>query len=257
MKKKRIDKTQRAIADRFGVTTRTVRAWERQGAPTGTMSDLKIWLAAHRVHVTDLEPDRRAPSEKENPAVEYTRGAASALERLETAETQAFGALQRALEADDPLRIRACREAWLKISDSLRRYDLVIEQARRSSGAMVPKEAALELIRRLVSAMRVGITIMSNGLSSDLVRYREPAEMHVALTKELSTVYWASTCLALGSNGMDLGLVQAAKDVLTDEHSQAIEAIGGLENSKYWELFAECLGPILQWNREGVPDEKA
>jgi hypothetical protein len=65
-------------------------------------------------------------------------GAASALKRLETSELQAFERLQGAFARGNPLEIREARENWLRISEALRKYDLLVEQSRRDAGELVP-----------------------------------------------------------------------------------------------------------------------
>jgi hypothetical protein len=68
-------------------------------------------------------------------------GAAAALKRLEEDERKLWNRLQ-ALEADpdaDCEDVKTCRDAWRKTGDSLRRYELAVEQDRRDSGMLLPR----------------------------------------------------------------------------------------------------------------------
>ena len=64
-------------------------------------------------------------------AAKLPRGVAETLRRLESAEATAYERWQQAVESGDPVRIKVERENWLRIGDSLRRYDLAVEAARR------------------------------------------------------------------------------------------------------------------------------
>jgi hypothetical protein len=79
-----------------------------------------------------------APKSVSSPVSGGTAGAASALKRLETSELQAFERLQGAFARGKPLEIREARENWLRISEALRKYDLLVEQSRRDAGELVP-----------------------------------------------------------------------------------------------------------------------
>jgi hypothetical protein len=98
-----------------------------------------------------------------------TPGAASALKRLEGSELQAFDRLQLALGRGNPLEIRECRENWLKISESLRRFDLLVEQNRRDAGELVPIAEVEKFIGRFLSSLETASTLYSEEVTNALV----------------------------------------------------------------------------------------
>ena len=90
---------------------------------------------------------KRKPAKRTLPAPAVKVGAASALERLEAEEASLFTAYEAAKTGGDALEIKIARDAWLKCSESLRKFDLLIEAARRETGELVPRahvEALLE-----------------------------------------------------------------------------------------------------------------
>jgi hypothetical protein len=112
---------------------------------------MRIWLAGQR-HIpegTRALLEATGTSERAANVAQdgkpQAEGAANALRRLESAEARAYADFKQATASGDDIRIRASRENWLKISESLRRFDLAIEQARRDAGDLVPKEAALRM----------------------------------------------------------------------------------------------------------------
>ena len=66
-------------------------------------------------------------------------GAARALERLEAEEAALFTTYATAKAGGDVLEIKVARDAWLKCSESLRKFDLLVEAARRESGETLPR----------------------------------------------------------------------------------------------------------------------
>ncbi len=97
-----------------------------------------------------------------------TAGAASALKRLETSELQAFERMQTSLARGNPLEIREARENWLKISESLRKFDLLVEQNRRDAGELVPVSEMQKFIRYFLAFMAVETTSMAESLTNEV-----------------------------------------------------------------------------------------
>ena len=104
-----------------------------------------------------------------SPVVAGVTGAAQALKRLETTELQAFERMQSAIVSGNPLAIRETRESWLKISESLRRFDLMIEQNRRDAGELVPVTEINKFIRSFVSYMQVALTYRAESLVNEVM----------------------------------------------------------------------------------------
>jgi hypothetical protein len=123
-----------ALASKFGVRPQTISLWRQYGAPLDDEEAMGKWLATR-----GKKSAVRIPLDS---AGEPTAGAASALKRLEGAELALHTKLQ-ALMADDqadPGEVAASWATWLRVGDSLRRYDVAVVEARRDSGALVPRE---------------------------------------------------------------------------------------------------------------------
>jgi hypothetical protein len=82
---------------------------------------------------------KRKPAEKSSPASAVQIGAARALDRLEAEEAGLFAAYEKAKAGKDALEIKIARDAWLKTSESLRKFDLLVAAARREVGELVPR----------------------------------------------------------------------------------------------------------------------
>jgi hypothetical protein len=148
-------KTDKQLSEKWACDERTIRRWRKAGAPLDDDKRLRVWLCGQK-HVPSgtqalLEATRtteRAASATQD-AKPQPEGAANALRRLEQAEARAYNDFKQASASGDAVRIRASRENWLKISETLRRFDLAIEQARRDAGDLVPKEDVLRLCYEL------------------------------------------------------------------------------------------------------------
>jgi hypothetical protein len=82
-------------------------------------------------------------------APETRVGAASALERLEAEEAGLFAAYEKSKLGQDPLETKVARDAWLKTSESLRKFDLLIEAARRETGELVARADAERFLQNI------------------------------------------------------------------------------------------------------------
>jgi hypothetical protein len=78
-------------------------------------------------------------TKKPAPAPAVQVGAARALERLEREEAGLFSAYETAKAGGDVLAIKLARDSWLKCSESLRKFDLLVEAARREAGEVLPR----------------------------------------------------------------------------------------------------------------------
>jgi hypothetical protein len=90
-------------------------------------------------HAEELPMRVKSKRKKPAPAPVVQVGAARALERLETEEARLFSGYETAKAGKDPLEVKVARDAWLKCSESLRKFDLLVEAARRESGETLPK----------------------------------------------------------------------------------------------------------------------
>jgi hypothetical protein len=134
-------KTDKEIASFWGTNLRTLYRWKSLGAPLRDYEQMLSWLSTRKnLPKVVIEKIAVLPQENVSSPVSNggTAGAAQALKRLEASELQAFERMQSALASGNPLSVRESRESWLKISESLRRYDLMIEQSRRDAGELTP-----------------------------------------------------------------------------------------------------------------------
>jgi hypothetical protein len=146
-------------AKAYGKGIATIKRWSSAGAPLdnpdamGEWMDLKQRRGGPKAEPSEpadsfTDPYPRVPppeSEEESELVDYAtlpKGAAQALKRLEETETKLYQRLETALSRGGSMAIAAAREDWLKCSESLRKYDLLVEQSRRESGELVPRVEA-------------------------------------------------------------------------------------------------------------------
>jgi hypothetical protein len=93
--------------------------------------------------------------------------------------------LESALAVGDALEIRNAREGWLKVGDSLRRYDLLVERERRQSGEMVNRTEIERHVSAFVQFFKIAARRTSAALAPDLAGLTTPAEVCDLLDKGL------------------------------------------------------------------------
>jgi len=130
--------SQREAAKALGTSVEALREARAAGCPGFLhgrikISDVRRWLIKQK--------SRRKPS---GPAplpdvAGDEKGAVAALHRLETAEAAAYRAMTKATLGGNPDRIAGARRNWLSISESLRKFDLAIEDHRRKTGELVQR----------------------------------------------------------------------------------------------------------------------
>lgn len=211
------------LAQLYGVTDRTVSLWAAAGAPLGDEQALDVWLAGRKQRVT-----KNKPASKSVPLViSGTAGAASALERLEQEELAAYAQLQKAIKDNDPLAQRSARDAWLKISGELRKYDLLVEQARRSSGELIPKEELIHCIKRMTYATRVALQTSKQAVVPRVTRSTDTMEVDKMLNELVADVWLASIKNLLGSKVPEWAkdcILEAAKAGLSKAEQGKLDA---------------------------------
>jgi hypothetical protein len=153
------------------IHVRTVRRWKSEGGPVDDPTQMRTWLLTQKRIpsatfawltgkpkpksrcVPPPRPLRRVGGDALHPrpvhvpavkadADDTVRGAAAALKRLAEAELAANEAYLAALADPESTaeEVGDSRNAWVKLSESLRKFDLAVEIARRDSGALVPRE---------------------------------------------------------------------------------------------------------------------
>lgn len=76
-------------------------------------------------------------------------GAVHALKRLEREEGRQYARLKKAEAGRDPFEIKSARDGWLKTSELLRRFDILVEMARREAGEFITKASVETWLQNL------------------------------------------------------------------------------------------------------------
>ena len=126
------------LCKRYGCSRATIGRWRRKGI---NIHDPKA-VQAYRAQKDHGGAKSKAEKEAEpnenfsfpTPTVDKKgkpeAGAAAALARLEEMEVAAYEQMDWAMKQGSPFAIKAARENWLKLGDSLRRYDAMLAEAR-------------------------------------------------------------------------------------------------------------------------------
>ncbi len=187
-----------------GASLSTVKRWQKSGVPLDDPDALAHWATTQKSLPLAMRERfaREAVPKNLIMDVDLAQGAAGALRRLEEAEATHFADYQDAIKADppNPARIKAAREAWLKIGDSLRRYDLLVEQNRRDSGDLMPRAQVEQVVRAFTWYLRIAGQQACISLAGRLAAEANPAACNQLLTE----VLWEqilTACAGLASHG--------------------------------------------------------
>lgn len=137
----------------YGKGIATIKRYSGAGAPLDNPDAMGDWIAAKRVkggpksHTPDTFAEDPYPrpqpvdGAEDEPQVfeELKEGAAETLKRLEALEPMLYQRLQKAIRINNAEKIANARADWLPVSESLRKYDLLVEQSRRDSGDLIPR----------------------------------------------------------------------------------------------------------------------
>ena len=149
------------LAAKWACDARTVRRWRKARAPFSNPAAMRTWLASRKNIPAGTAALLEATRQTESAAVatqgsaraDGAAGAAGALRRLERAEVRSYAAFRKASESGDAVSIKAARETWLKVSESMRRYDLAVEMNRRAV-ELVPKKLVVDAVRKFAAGLR-------------------------------------------------------------------------------------------------------
>ena len=194
----------------WAVSGRTIATWRNEGAPLNDTSAMLTFLArrkqltpATRKRIAEVEAtagDRVRPLALRASANEPDAklGAAAELRRLESEAQSAFAEMQRAkagrlkpdaAPGDEPFvseaEVRQTTDRWLKISESLRRYDLMVEQSRRDSGELLPRAEWSRMQRAAVFWFLHSINRAHDELCEKLVGQPDPIAVWRVLDADL------------------------------------------------------------------------
>lgn len=110
---------------------------------------------------------------------DLARGAAAALDRLAEQETDLYAKMTHCLQENNLIMAEGYRHQWLKVSESLRKYDLAVEQNRRDSGELIPRAEAENAIRSLLIWFRLAFQLFLSSDSKTLAAISDPMQITV------------------------------------------------------------------------------
>jgi phage terminase Nu1 subunit (DNA packaging protein) len=209
-----------AVADHWNVDIRTVRNWRRQGAPLDDGEQMKLWLASRKNIARGVLQKIALTAPKEVVSAGTNNGdvgAAPALKRLEISELGAYERLETAIASNNPIAIRESRESWLRISESLRRYDLQIEQNRRIAGELVPVGEINKFIRSFITFMHVVLVTRAESFVNENLG-RDELSMYSAVREMLDQALYIGALgyLRGGANNPDGRIVESAEKCIRE-----------------------------------------
>lgn len=151
---------------------------------------MREWLATRRqIPNATREGLRAAANERlagvANAPTSSPTGAPAALRRLEGTEERLFRLLETALQSGDPVGVKLARENWLAVSDSLRRFDLLVERARRDTGELISRAECERHVNAFVRHTKIAIMRAIGALAPQLAGESDPGEIANTLAPAL------------------------------------------------------------------------
>lgn len=254
-------KTLNELALRWKANVRTVARWSQQGAPLQDEARMRVWLSSRK----HLPPGTRELIAVETPARrtavaqdagELKTGAAAALTRLESSEATAFRQLEDALKTGDPAEIKFFRDSWLRIGDSLRKYDIAVAELRRDSGDLIPRIELERLAGYFTLCWKGAAQELCNSLPQQLLdasRAEMVEILHASLFDQMINSF---TAMAATPDFCPPWLIRAAVEPIAQTFPGAHDAVA--ERSKLINEIAREMGPVERaaraaWNPNTEP----
>lgn len=152
-----------------GKSPRTIRRWVKAGLDISDREALMAYSnqmdlnAKGETHARSLERLSGNQTQAEVNLADLPEagepGAAKALKRLETLETQFYARVQAALATNNQKLISAARNDHSQIAETLRKYEKEIEESKRDLGHLIPRGEAEEAVR--MASVWLRLTVMS------------------------------------------------------------------------------------------------
>jgi hypothetical protein len=238
--------TDKDIAQFWGVAIRTLFRWKGDNAPIHSLDEMCRWLSTRKNLPRSVLEKIRLPDQESvsSPVSVGSPGAAAALKRLETTELQAFERLQAALARGNPLEMCECRESWLKVSESLRKFDLMVEASRRDAGELVPVSEVSRFIRSFLAFAAVSFTAQAESCTNEIAGKPE-LEVYSQIRQICSRSLFVAALGYIkggGGNNPDPRLVAYAQKCVDEQFAHfPAQAKGDLEQN----LLA-----LIRWAKE-------
>lgn len=245
------------VGERYGVAERTARRWKSAGMPMDKgWQAIESWLSSRknlpasvleRIRISTPDTADRSDSSADSRESAGVAGAAAALKRLEAAELAAFDRLEDALRGGNALLIRECREGWLKLGESLRKFDLLVEQNRRDAGELIPREVLEEFVRKFCTWARITFQARAQDLVGAIQGKRD-VEIYAALKEVFSESLYNGIISHLETGGnAEAQLAATCREVIHgiyefQNHRSESDIRGGIERAKILVRNAEASG---------------
>lgn len=153
-------------------------------------------------------------------------GAAAALRRMESAERSAFEDYKKALAGGSPYAIKHTQDRWTKLTEALRKYDLLVEQSRRDAGELMPRSEVERVLRALAWYLRIAGQRVCVGLTKTVTPMTDYAGVNDVLTRGLWDELLASFAgLAAKSEGA-VTVPEWAINALSSDLEHVLEDVG-------------------------------
>jgi hypothetical protein len=188
------------LARKWACDERTIRNWRKAKAPLDDPARMVAWLTGRQTlpagTVKLLESNRRRTVPR-SPATGAALqiGGGAALARLEAAEAQAYGAFSQAVQSGDLHSVKAARENWLAVGESLRKFDAQILENRRQTGEEIPRAEVVRILNALANGWSSGLCAVADALH-DQFHARPPVEYNSGAVKE---TLWAAFAAGLAA----------------------------------------------------------
>jgi hypothetical protein len=184
------------LAQFWDCDERTIRRWRKAGAPLmDEPKRMRVWLSCQRTvpaGTLTLLQLRRAQETIEAAAAAQSlpEGLAALLKRQETEEARAFTRYKAAEQGGDAVSLKEARQHWQAMSKALLPTYRLIDESRRDSGELVPREDVLRLVKELQQGYYFALLEWQK-LCPKLVGLRSPHDVWKILGQLASQVHAA------------------------------------------------------------------
>lgn len=201
----------RVFAAIYACSERSIRNYRAEGAPLDDPSAMFAWWASRKnmprstaakgleavqAAYTDVVGKAAPPagdvaevvldsSTAMNVPGDLPAGAQHELRWLEALAVEARHNLIRAKQSNNPVTIKQSLDAYLKITEGLRKFDNQVDQSRRDGGEVVTKAQIQSVLCGVIAWVRRGIEDYLNGICLTIAECDTPQEVYAAIAEPL------------------------------------------------------------------------
>jgi hypothetical protein len=193
----------KVYAERYDRSPRTIHEWAKRKAPLDNEQAMEAFmreLREARSGNLDLA-NVKLPEISEAVLHSVKLGVPEALKALGEAEARLRLQVVESEAAGDQTVIGVAYARWIKIADTLRRYDAAVTMDRRDSGQMVPKAEAEDAVRSSAVWIRQAVQRLARELA--------PLYSHQSATEQDACVELMSLLVTFTAEA----LIQSQKSV--------------------------------------------